>query len=184
MTDVIVILADGLEEVEALTPVDYMRRAGIAVTTLGLGGTLIEGSHGITIKADMDFKDFKGEARAIVIPGGMPGSSHIAADERVIELIREYHDDGRLIAAICAAPALVLGRAGILKDKKYTCYPGYEEKAGLYGEYSSDRVVQDQNVITGCGVGGAAEFSARIIASLKGEDKAKEIMKVTLQSGY
>ncbi len=184
MTEVAVLLADGLEEVEAVTPIDFLRRAGIEVVTLGLGKILIEGSHGITLKADMELKDFDGEAEAILIPGGMPGSARLAADETVIRLVREFHSKDRLIAAICAAPALVLGKAGILKGKKFTCYPGYEDKSGPFGVYMDDRVVQDGRLITACGVGCAAAFSGQIISSFRGEEKAREIMKATLQAGY
>lgn len=184
MKSVAVILADGLEEVEAITPIDFLRRAGIEVTTVALGDRLVEGSHGIHLKADVDLDDFPMDADAVLIPGGMPGSAHIASDDQVIDIVRTFHKQGKLVAAICAAPALVLGAAGILKDLKYTCYPGFEDKAGPYGIYSTDRVVRDKNVITGCGVGGAAEFSRDIIAYLLGSEKADTIMRVTLQAGY
>ncbi|MBF9014736.1 MULTISPECIES: DJ-1 family glyoxalase III [unclassified Oceanispirochaeta] len=184
MKSVAVILADGLEEVEAITPIDFLRRAGIDVTTVALKERLIEGSHGVHLKADVLLNDFPEEADAILIPGGMPGSAHIAADPTVIDLVKKFHDQGKLVAAICAAPSLVLGAAGILKDKRYTCYPGFEDKAGPYGIYSTDRVVCDKNVITGCGVGGAAEFSREIIAYLIGDEKADTIMRATLQAGY
>ena len=114
----------------------------------------------------------------------MPGSAHIASNHRVVDLIKKFYDQDKLIAAICAAPALVLGAAGILKDKKFTCYPGFEDKAGPFGVYTTDRVVRDNNVITGCGVGGAAEFSREIIAYLIGDDKADSVMRATLQAGY
>lgn len=184
MKSVAVILADGLEEVEAITPIDFLRRAGIDVTTVALTDKLIEGSHGISLKADVLLKDFPEDVDAILIPGGMPGSAHIAADLTVINLIKKFHDQGKLVAAICAAPSLVLGTAGVLKDKKYTCYPGFEDKAGPYGMYITDRVVCDKNVITACGVGGAAEFSREIISYLIGDEQADNIMKSTLQAGY
>jgi len=184
MKSVAVILADGLEEVEAITRIDFLRRAGVDVTTVGLKERLIEGSHGVHLKADVLLNDFPEEADAILIPGGMPGSAHIAANLIVIDLVKKFHDQGKLVAAICAAPSLVLGAAGILKDKRYTCYPGFEDKAGPYGIYSTDRVVCDKNVITGCGVGGAAEFSREIIAYLIGDEKADTIMRATLQAGY
>lgn len=184
MKSVAIILADGLEEVEAITPIDFLRRAGINVTTVALKDKLVEGSHGITLKADILLDEFPEDVDAILIPGGMPGSAHIAADPTVINLIKSFFEKGKLIAAICAAPALVLGTAGVLKDKKFTCYPGFEDKAGPYGTYSTDRVVCDNNIITGCGVGGAAEFSKEVISYLIGEDKAFTIMKSTLQAGY
>jgi len=184
MAAVAVILADGLEEIEAITPIDFLRRAGIEVITVGVGNLFIKGSHGITLKADMELKDFSSDTEALLIPGGMPGSAHIAAEERVINIVRNFNEKEKLVAAICAAPALVLGRAGILKDRRFTCYPGFEDKAGPFGEYSTDRIVQDGHVITACGVGCAAEFSARVIAYLRGEEKAGEVMRATLQAGY
>ncbi|MDC7234316.1 MAG: DJ-1/PfpI family protein [Spirochaetales bacterium] len=184
MKTVAVILADGLEEVEAITPIDFMRRAGIDVVTVALKDLLVKGSHGINLEADVPLEEFPRDADALLIPGGMPGSAHIAADERVINLVKDFHTHDKLIAAICAAPSLVLGTAGVLKDKQYTCYPGFEDKAGPYGDYSGERVVKDGNIITGCGVGGAAEFSREVIAALIGEDAANQVMKATLQSGY
>ncbi|MDA3958972.1 DJ-1 family glyoxalase III [Oceanispirochaeta sp.] len=184
MTLVAVILADGLEEVEAITPIDFMRRAGIQVVTVGLDKIMIEGSHGITLKADIELKDFPESADAILIPGGMPGSAHIGANKRVLGLARSFHDQGKLVAAICAAPALVLGGAGVLKDKRYTCYPGFEDKAGPFGRYTTERVVRDENIITACGVGAAAEFAGMIISFLCGQEIANDVMKATLQIGY
>lgn len=184
MTSVAVILADGLEEVEAITPIDFLRRAGVHVTTVGMGNGTVEGSHGIYLKADVGLDHFPHDSDALLIPGGMPGSANIAANREVLDLVRSFHSEGKLVAAICAAPALVLGAAGILKDRRFTCYPGFEDKAGPYGMYSDDRVVRDRNIITACGVGGAAQFASEIISYLVGQEKADDVMRATLQVGY
>jgi 4-methyl-5(b-hydroxyethyl)-thiazole monophosphate biosynthesis len=184
MSQVAVILADGLEEVEAVTPIDFLRRAGIDVITVALSGDSAKGSHGIEIKADRSMADFPVSADAVVIPGGLPGSSNIAEDSAAVEHIRSFFQQGRLVAAICAAPALVLGGAGLLEGRRYTCYPGFEAKAGDGGLYSNSGVVVDENLITANGVGSAACFAAEIIAVLEGRAKADEIMKATLQRDF
>ena len=184
MSQVAVILADGFEEVEAVTPVDFLRRAGIDVVTVALTGDKAEGAHGILVKADCEMKDFPVGADAVVIPGGMPGAAHIAADKAAVEHIRRFYNDGKLVAAICASPALVLGGAGLLKDRRFTCYPGMEENAGDQGLYSPSGVVVDENIITADGVGSAACFAAEIIAVLEGRSKADEVMKATLQRDF
>ena len=184
MSQVAVILADGLEEVEAITPVDFLRRAGIEVVTVALSGDSVTGSHGIEIKADCPMKEFPESADAVIIPGGMPGSSNIAADSTAMKHILSFHKQGRLVAAICAAPALVLGANGLLDGKRFTCYPGMESKAGEGGLYSNSGVVVDENIITANGVGSAACFAAEIIAVLENRAKADEIMKATLQRDF
>ncbi len=179
-----VILAEGLEEVEAVTPIDFLRRAGIAVITVSLGDLLVEGSHGLILKADVTLDDFPMDADAVVIPGGMPGSANIAGNQRVLDIIRSFDSEKKLVAAICAAPALALGAAGVLEGKKFTCYPGMESRAGSGGLHSDDRVVEDGNLITSRGAGTAAEFAAAIISRLESASAAGEVMKSTLQAGY
>ena len=179
-----VILAEGLEEVEAITPIDFLRRAGVGVTTVSLGDLMVEGAHGIPLKADVSLKDFPMDADAVIIPGGMPGSANIASEGRVLDIIREFDEKGKLVSAICAAPALVLSAAGVLKGRKFTCYPGMESQAGKEGTFTEDRVVEDGNLITSRGAGTAAEFSAALIGRLAGAEKAQAVMKSTIQEGY
>ncbi len=183
MSKVAVILADGMEEVEAVTPIDFLRRAGIDVVTVGLTGTKITGSHNIPVLADVDLKDFSFDVDGLVIPGGMPGSAHIAADSRVRELIVKFDREKKLVAAICAAPALVLGGAGVLEGRRYTCFPGMESQAGPGGEYTAGRLEVDGHIITGIGAGGAAEFAAGIIGYFLGQEAADKIMQTTVQPG-
>jgi len=179
-----VILAEGFEEVEAVTPIDFLRRAGIDVVTVALMELQVRGAHGITVAADTSLDRFPEEADAILIPGGMPGSANIADSGIVRDLVRRFDDQGRLVAAICAAPALVVGGAGILKGRDFTCFPGMEEQAGEGGRYTGDMVTVDGNLITACGAGAAAEFSQAVIAYLTDNENALRIMKTTCQKGY
>jgi len=170
----IVILADGFEEIEAVAPIDLMRRAGITVTTLGLTALEMRGSHGIAIKADMLFDMFSGQFDAIVLPGG-PGHTHLLASQKLLETINAAYSRNILCAAICAAPS-VLGKAGILKGKKATCFPGYENQLGG-GIFIEQKTVLDGNIITSRGAGTALDFGLAIIVYLAGETVAKNVAK-------
>lgn len=175
------LLADGFEEVEAVTPLDYLRRAGIEVVSLGIGGTKITGAHEIPVTADKEIKQ-AAEYDAVVIPGGMPGATNIAASPEADKLIRGHLAKGKLVAAICASPAVVLASKGILKGKKATCHPSFENELKASGAgFSEDRVVRDGNIITSRGPGTAAEFSIEVISFLLGPGAAKTIFEGTLQ---
>ena len=176
----ILFLAEGFEEVEAVTPVDFLRRAGIEVTTLGIGGREIRGAHDITVLADVPVEDFTGDFDALVLPGGMPGAANIAASHAADALIRQAAAEKRLIAAICAAPSVVLYPKGVLDGRKATCFPGYE-KEWKNASFSSDRVVVDGNLITSRGAGTAAEFALAVISALGFADTAEKIREGTLQ---
>jgi len=176
---VFLLLAPGFEEVEAVTPLDLLRRAGLEVTSLGLGSRNITGSHKIEVKADLCLGEEEGLADAIVVPGGK-GSEFIAANEEACKLILEHEKAGKLLAAICAAPAAVLAPLGLLKDHRYTCFPGWETSV-REGEFVGGPCVVDGLLITAKGVGAAADFSEAIIAKLLGAEKAKEIHHQTVQ---
>ncbi|MBE6593356.1 MAG: DJ-1/PfpI family protein, partial [Ruminococcaceae bacterium] len=144
-------LAEGFEEIEALCPLDLMRRAGIAVTTVGVGGEYITGAHAITVRADIsadefDAHSFKNKTDMIFLPGGMPGTLNLEASEVVCDAIRSAYEESKYIAAICAAPS-ILGKMGLLIGKNAICYPGFE--GYLEGATISDeRVVLDGNILT------------------------------------
>ena len=145
-------LANGFEEIEALCPLDLLRRAGLEVTTVGIGGEMIRGSHGITVQADMPDTMFAdADPDMVILPGGMPGSKNLDASRVVDAALRVAARKGSFIAAICAAP-FVLGRRGLLAGKEAICYPGFENE--LTGAKISDkRVVRDGNIITAAGMG-------------------------------
>jgi len=173
MAKIITILAGGFEEIEAITTIDLLRRAGNEVTVLGLSSTTVNGSHNITVKTDGILKDFKGQFDGIVLPGGQPGTTNLGNSNEVLELVRSAYAKGLLCAAICAAPS-VLGKAGILKGKKATCYPGTQDKlAGA--TYQEIPVVRDGNIITSRGVGTAIAFALEIISYFNGTEAAARI---------
>ena len=176
-------LADGFEEIEALTIIDLLRRAEIEMETVSITGRLpVNGSHGVKVIADILFEDAAyGNCDFIVLPGGLPGAENLAAHDGLREKILSFNNQGKGLAAICAAP-LVFGRAGILKGKKATCYPGFEgELTGA--ELLTDIVVQDQGIITSRGPATAMPFALAIIESIKGKETADEIAEGLLYSG-
>ncbi len=174
---VFVFLADGFEEIEGLTVVDILRRAGVDVTMMSVTGSLsIRGSHDIGVQADCLF-DAKeaGEADMLVLPGGMPGTLTLKEHEGLNELFRKFDREKRNIAAICAAPS-ILGGLGMLKGKKACSYPGFEDK--LDGaDVQQVPVVTDGHITTGRGMGVAIPFALRLTAILCGEDNAEEVRK-------
>ena len=175
MKKVGIFMADGCEEIEALTPVDLLRRAGEDVCTVSIMGRKeVTGSHKITILADETIEEGEfDDGDMLVLPGGMPGTLNLAGNETLAALIRSYDDQGKKLAAICAAPS-ILGVMGILKDKNAVCFPGFEEK--LAGANVLDvPAVTDKNVTTGRGMGAATDFALELIRVLQGEDKAKEM---------
>lgn len=171
-------LANGFEEIEALMPLDLMRRAGLDVTTVGVGARDITGSHGITVKADTEMSEFADNApECVIFPGGMPGTTNLDASPVVHKAIDKALENDALICAICAAP-MVLGKRGILNGKKATCFPGFEKY--LEGASVGGRVVRDGNVITAVGMGAALEFGLEIVAAFKGREAANKLAEAVL----
>lgn len=173
---VYVFLAEGFEEIEALCPIDLMRRAGIEVTTVSVSGDKqVLGSHNISVEADilMDQLRIDELPELIMLPGGMPGAVNLSEDRRLCELLRSSAASGGRIAAICAAP-FILGQLGLLKDREATCYPGYEES--LTGARISEKgVVRDGNIITATGMGVAFEFGLELVRALREFEAAEKI---------
>ncbi|MCQ2398007.1 MAG: DJ-1/PfpI family protein [Sphaerochaetaceae bacterium] len=175
MVKVLVVLADGFEETEALVPVDFLRRAGAEVSVAGLSSRSVCGSHGIRVCCDVLFSEVSGkEFDALVLPGGMPGASNLASSSSLCNFIVSMNGNGRLIAAICASPAVVLGPLGVLSGKKAVCYPGTENYSPSVKFYP-DRVIHDKNIVTARGAGCAVEFSLEIVSALFSKDKAEEL---------
>lgn len=176
MSKVFLFLANGFEEIEALTPVDLLRRAGITVETVSIGaGQLVTGRSGITVLADRLLSEITfDEADMLVLPGGMPGTKYLAACKPLTDAVRAFAENpDKKIAAICAAPT-VFGELGILRGKKACCYPGLEEK--LSGaEAVFDRVVIDGNITTSRGAGTAMDFALSLIAQLTDAANAEKI---------
>jgi 4-methyl-5(b-hydroxyethyl)-thiazole monophosphate biosynthesis len=183
----VVFLAEGFEEVEAVTPIDYLRRAGVEVTIASAeGGEIVTGSHGIPVKADTTLGDLVKQGRAVpaswdavVLPGGLPGADNLAASAAVGAFVREMAAEGKWVCAICASPAVVLAPLGLLAGKKFTCYPGME-KTVSGASWSGGRVVIDGAVITSRGAGTAGNFAAAIIGKLVSEEAAEKIAQSVL----
>lgn len=171
-------LADGFEEIEALTPVDVLRRAKVEVLTVGVTGKTVVGSHGIKVEADIEVKDLPRKAEGIemvVLPGGMPGAKNLDESPEVEASIKLALEADAYVAAICAAP-MILGKRGYLEGRDATCYPGFEEylKGAKYYEAS---VVVDGNFVTSDGMGSALDFALQLAALLKGDDAADALAK-------
>ena len=176
MGTIYLFLAEGFEEVEALSVVDIVRRAGLSIKTVSVTGQeTVTSSHGVNIKADMlfDAEAICQDAEMLVLPGGLPGATNLAAHEGLRKVLLGFCAAGRPLAAICAAP-LVYGRMGLLKGKKATCYPGFEEN--LEGaEYTAALVEEDGQFITGKGPAAVFAFGYAIAARLIGAEKTQAV---------
>ena len=169
--------ANGFEEIEALATVDVLRRCEFDVKMVNIDPTDISiGAHDIPILTDTTFtdEDFD-DLDAIILPGGMPGAQFLMECDPLCELIQKKYAEGKLIAAICAAP-MVLGHCGILKDKRVTCYPGVETQL-KDAVYTAKKVEVDGNIVTGCGPAAACDFAFEIVRQLGAPDKAEQVRK-------
>ena len=169
-----VLLADGFEEIEALTPVDMLRRAGKKVVTVGITGKTVTGAHGIPVIADCEPKGLPHDKiECLILPGGMPGTKNLDESPETDALINRTLSDGGRLAAICAAPS-VLGKRGLLRGKKATCYPSFERF--LEGATAStEKVVTDENVTTSRGAGTAMDFALELVSLLVSPEKSEEL---------
>ena len=175
-----VLLADGFEEIEALTPVDMLRRAGLTVLTVGISSKIAVGSHGISVICDKLPEEVDlDKISTVILPGGMPGSLNLDASPFTDKILESVNARGGRIAAICAAP-LVLGRRGLLEGRRATCYPGFEnELAGA--TVTDESVVTDGNITTARGMGVALEFSKELISLLVTKEKAEELSSAIME---
>ena len=175
MKTIFVFLADGFEEIESLTPVDILRRAGLSVKTVSvMDEQVVAGAHGVPVLADVMFDEVNAEdAEMILLPGGLPGATNLDAHQGLSQMILDFAKEEKPLAAICAAP-LVFGNRGLLEGKKATCYPGFETY--LKGaQYTAALVEKDGNFITGKGPGAAMEFAFAIVEKYCGMDKVNEL---------
>jgi 4-methyl-5(b-hydroxyethyl)-thiazole monophosphate biosynthesis len=198
----IVLLAEGCEEVEAITPIDYLRRAGIKVTCAAVGSNageksfMVIGSHNIPVIADNSLEGLSEEEKlipsewdAVITPGGLPGADNLAASNKAGAFLKAMAEAGKWVCSICASPARVLSPLGLLAGKKFTCFPGEEEKvsapdtASPGAEWKQDRVVVDGNILTSRGAGTAGEFACAIISVLVNEEEANNLAERVLLKG-
>ncbi|MCP1728110.1 4-methyl-5(b-hydroxyethyl)-thiazole monophosphate biosynthesis [Natronospira proteinivora] len=173
---ILVPLAEGCEELEAVTIIDLLRRAELDVTIASLDATAVTGNHGIRLGVDMGLDEALNlDYDMVVLPGGMPGAGHLQEDERIMTLLKKMAESKKFTGAICAAPK-VLAEAGLLKGKKATSFPGFlDDSADQVGDYVEESVVQDGKVITSRGPGTAMDFALHLIEQLAGKAKRDEV---------
>ncbi|MDR1521192.1 MAG: DJ-1/PfpI family protein [Planctomycetota bacterium] len=170
-----ILLADGFEEIEAATPADVLRRAGVETVLVGVSGLRAKGSRGVVYAADAELAELRGDFSLAVIPGGMPGARNIADSAAARALVEKIQGRGGIVAAICAAPAVALAAWGLLSGKKATCYPGMEGMFPPDAEFSPERVVVDGKLVTSRGPGTALEFSLRLAGLMAGDGIAARL---------
>ena len=183
MNHAYIFLADGFEEIEALATADVLRRGGVPVQLIAASDQFhVTGSHDIQVIADMTFHIFCAEAEeldpsdALVFPGGMPGTKNLAGHEELMEMMKDHYANDGIVAAICAAPGLVLSQLPTLEGKKFTCYDGFEAApTAKGGEYVQAPCVTDGRLITGRGPAFAVDFGLAILEKMRGAEKAAEV---------
>ena len=178
---VYVFLANGFEESEALVPVDMLRRAKIDVTTVGVTGKVVTSSHKIPVTADITIDEFKNgnDVEMVVLPGGMPGTLNLEADSTVQSAIDYANENGKFIAAICAAPS-ILGHKGLLNGKKAISYKGFKKELKGAEIATDEGVVQDGKIITARGAGVATQFGFKLVEVLKGIETSEAVKAAIL----
>ncbi len=177
---ILVPLAEGFEEIEAINVIDILRRADVDVVTAGLKEGLVEGAHKVRVQPDTDLdkirlKDFDG----LVLPGGAPGYVNLGNDERILAMAKEMDRAGKYVAAICAAPSVLI-KAGVLQGRKATISPSGKADVEACAQFSEERVVVDKNLITSRSPGTAIEFALKLVEVLMGKEKMLEIKAQTL----
>ena len=183
-----VFFADGFEDIEALSPVDYMRRAGIEVITVGVKGRpfndtmIVTSSHKVPMIMDTSLdaflKDYADELPdCLVCPGGGLGAQNLSENAQLLDFLEKCNASGKLVAALCASPAVVLGKTNILKNKKWTCYPGMQDNAKpeYQGNYSDQVFITDGNLVTGRGPGASEQFAMELVRILAGQKTWEKI---------
>lgn len=172
-----IFLAPGFEEIEAVTPIDVMRRAGMTVKTVAVAaeGLTVVGAHGVPYVADMTIDQLPADPDAewLVLPGGMPGATNLVGNQKLVTLLTTFPGN---IAAICASPSVVLGSLGLLEGKRATCYPSMETWAKPGVNFTGARVERDGRFLTGRGPAMALDFAAAIVETSCGSDKVREVL--------
>jgi 4-methyl-5(b-hydroxyethyl)-thiazole monophosphate biosynthesis len=181
---VLVAIADGIEEIEAVCIIDTLRRGGAEVTVASVDGLQVTASRGVRLVADKLIGDCAGETfDLIVLPGGMPGAEHLRDCGALAEMLKAQKTSGRMYGAICASPAVVLGHHGLLGDKRATCHPALKDKLAC-AKKSDDRVVADGKCVTSRGPGTAIEFALELVRQLFGAERMRQVAEPMLAAGY
>lgn len=177
---VVVPLAEGFEEIEAINVIDVLRRADVDVVTAGLKDGLIKGAHNVLVLPDttlekIDYRDFD----CLVLPGGAPGFVNLGKDERILKIAKEMDRSGKYVAAICAAPSVLI-KAGVLQGRRATVSPSGKSEVAACATFSEDRVVVDKNLVTSRSPGTAMEFALKLVEVLVGKEKMQEVKAQTM----
>lgn len=185
MKGVYIFLAEGFEDIEALATADVLRRGGVGVQLISVSeDPFVVSSHGVAVGVDNSFDFFLSEVDpydtsekdVMIFPGGMPGTKHLAANDRLIALMQQHYDDGGTVAAICAAPGLVLGQLEDIEGKKMTCFDGFEQGLEARGaKFIPKPAITDGRIITGRSAGHAVAFGLEILKKIKGEKTCAEV---------
>ena len=179
--DILVLLAPGFEEIEALYPVDLWRRAGLSVATAGIEAQDVTGSHGITVRADFilsQILDTNGTYQAVFLPGGMPGAENLARSSFVVSVVKKAFDENLWVVAICAAPAVTLGRNGLLRQRHFVGFPDFADEGKAHGGVWQDLdVVVDGKLITSRAIGTAPLLALEVIRRLKSDEAALQVSR-------
>jgi protein deglycase len=181
MSKAAIFLAEGFEEIEALVPADLLRRGKVEVVLVGVGSSAVKGSHGITVETDtqLSASEDLSDLDAFILPGGMPGARNLSESWELNELLVRAFNEGKIIGAICAAPAVVLGSLGVLDGRRAVCYPGAESYAPDY-TFGEEPVLTDGNLTTARGPGYAAEFGFELLKVLEGAEAAASVRSAAL----
>ena len=177
-------LANGFEEIEAIATVDILRRGGLDVTTVSVTDSLdVTGAHGICVKADISINECSNDVLWLILPGGLPGADNLLACQVLVDMLKKHHEANGRIAAICAAPAVVLAQIGLLQGKNATSYPGFENLLTQNGATAThQRVTVDSNFVTANGPSSAIPFALKILELTLSEDDALSVAKGMLCS--
>lgn len=180
MVKVLLFIAEGFEEIEALTVVDILRRAEVICDTCSIAGNYVKGAHGIEVKADKLIEEVnKDEYGAVVLPGGMPGAKNLKENKNVIEIVQSFNRENKIVAAICAAP-IVLKEAGIHKGHKITSYPSFKEELEGADYIENSTAVEDKNIITSRGPATAIYFGLKLAEKIAGKEKSDRLKEEML----
>lgn len=179
MKKALVFIAEGFEEIEAVTTIDILRRGGVEVTLAGIGSVEITGSRSVKLVCDLLSREADGDYDLVVVPGGMPGAPNIAGDNHAVEILKKHNLKGKIIGAICAAPAVVLGGLGLLDNRNFTCYPGMENRVNS-GHFTDSEVVVSDNIVTSKAAGTAMKFALKLLELTVSKDVSDRVRKAVV----
>jgi len=176
----LLILAEGFEEIEAVSPIDILRRCGVELVVAGLGGKNVKSARGLIITADKELDESDTNYDAVILPGGLGGAQNLANSNVVDKILTEIYKKGGILASICASPSIVFSPKGFINNKKSVCYPGMQDRFPDSAQYVEEDVVVDGNIITSKGPATSTKFAFKIAEKLVGKDVSDKVAKAML----